>query len=461
MLNPTLAKEVIDYGLFKKADFVEIFVEEKHNLNLRYISQNLQDIKSGIDFGIGIRLLFGHNALYGFTNSSSKDDLLELITLLCFDKDQASTINSIELKKQNIKNIHRVKQPLIKSNSLEELINVIKKIDYAARGVDTKISQVDISTIEKFQKVEIFNSQGLHINDSRSYSRVMAQAIAVDGNSMETGYEAPGELKGREFFTQINPELIGEIIAKEAILKLSAIPSPAGEMPVILENGFGGVIFHEACGHLLETTSVAKKASIFHDKLNTQIASPVVTAIDDATIKNKWGSLNVDDEGNLCKKNILIENGVLKNFLSDRVGFLKTGHKMTGSGRRESYRFAPTSRMNNTYIDAGKDKFSDMISSIDNGIYAKKMGGGSVQPGTGEFNFAVAEGYLVKNGKITEPIKGATLIGQAKDILMKISMIAKNLEFAPGMCGSVSGSVPVTVGQPTLKVDSILVGGRK
>jgi TldD protein len=231
-------------------------------------------------------------------------------------------------------------------------------------------------------------------------------------------------------------------------------------MPVILGNGFGGVIFHEACGHPLETEAIRKNASPFCDKIGERVGQSILNAVDDGTIANKWGSCNVDDEGTPTQKTVLIENGILKNYLSDRIGASQVGIPRSGSARRESYKFAPVSRMRNTFITPGKDNLEEMLSTIKFGLYAKKMGGGSVNPGTGEFNFAVQEGYAVRNGKISEPVRGATLIGKGFDVLSQISMIADDLELAAGMCGAASGWVPTTVGQPTLKIDSILVGGR-
>jgi TldD protein len=225
-------------------------------------------------------------------------------------------------------------------------------------------------------------------------------------------------------------------------------------------NGFGGVIFHEACGHPLETEAIRKNASPFTGKLGQSIASPVLTAVDDGTIANAWGSLNIDDEGNEAQRTVLIKDGVLQQYLSDRVGAAQVGVPQTGSSRRESYKYAPVSRMRNTYIDKGPDKIEDIIRSVDHGLYAKKLGGGSVDPGTGEFNFAVQEGYIIRKGKVAEPVRGATLIGKGYEVLPKISMIADDLELAAGICGASSGMVPTTVGQPTLKIDSILVGGR-
>ncbi|MBC7005976.1 TldD/PmbA family protein, partial [Photobacterium sp. BZF1] len=300
---------------------------------------------------------------------------------------------------------------------------------------------------------------GLHIGDTRHYTRVAATAIAQNGSEQSTGFEAPGALTGWEFNSQLDAKELGHTVAKQAMVKLFAENCPSGEMPVIIGNGFGGVIFHEACGHLLETTSVAKKASVFHDKMGEMIANPVVSAVDDGTMTNEWGSINIDDEGMETQRTQLIKDGKLTSFMVDHMGSLKTGFAPTGSGRRESYKYAPTSRMRNTFIEPGDSSLDEMIASVEKGIYAKKMGGGSVQPGTGEFNFAVQEAYLVENGQITKPLKSATLISTGPKVLKEISMIGRDFALAAGMCGSVSGSVPTTVGQPALKVDNILVGG--
>jgi TldD protein len=230
---------------------------------------------------------------------------------------------------------------------------------------------------------------------------------------------------------------------------------------VIIHNGFGGVIFHEACGHGLEATSVAKNNSVFAEKIGEKVASDIVTAVDDGTIPNEWGSSNIDDEGNPTQKNILIENGILKGYMIDKLNGRRMNMEPTGSSRRQSYKYPPTSRMTNTFIASGKSNFDEIISSTEKGLFAKYMGGGSVNPATGEFNFAVMEGYLVENGKIIKPVRGATLIGKGINILKKIDMVGDNLSFGQGMCGSSSGSVPANVGQPTIRVSEITVGGRE
>ena len=256
------------------------------------------------------------------------------------------------------------------------------------------------------------------------------------------------------------PEFKDEEVRKRAVKILKADEMIGQELPVVIDNGFGGVILHEACVHSLEATSVAKGLSVFTNKIGEKIASDVVTAIDDGTLRNNWGSLNVDDEGNPTQRNVLIENGVLKSYLYDYRNQRRSYHPLTGSGRRESYKYSPTSRMNNTYIAPGKSTVKEIIAATEYGLYAKSMGGGSVNPTTGEFNFAVTEGYMIRNGKICEPVRGATLIGSGKETLLKIDMVADNLAFGQGMCGSASGSIPTDVGQPTIRVSSMTVGGR-
>ena len=265
---------------------------------------------------------------------------------------------------------------------------------------------------------------------------------------------------GLEMFDSIAPREVGVHAAKQALVNLGAGYCKAGVMTVAIENGFGGVIFHEACGHSLEATQVGVGMSEMCGKLGQKIANEKITAIDDGTIVGAWGSTNIDDEGNPTQRNVLIENGVLKGYMVDRLGSRRMGMPMTGNSRRQSYAYEPTSRMTNTFIDNGPDKNEDIIASIDYGLYAKSMGGGSVNPLTGDFNFTVNEGYIVRNGKICEAVRGASLIGKGAEILQDIDMVGQNLATGQGMCGSSSGSVPTDVGQPLIRVSSITVGGR-
>ena len=309
------------------------------------------------------------------------------------------------------------------------------------------------------QHVQISNSNGKLVQDTRIRTRMPVTAYAQDEKSMQSGFEGPGASMGLEFYDTTQPEDIAKEAARIALVMLEAKDCPSGKMPVVIDNGFGGVIFHEACGHALEASAVSKDQSVFTNKLNTKIASDCVTAIDDGTIPNAWGSQNVDDEGNPQQKRVLIKDGVLTSYMIDTLNGRRMNMASTGSSRRQSYKYEPTSRMSNTYIAAGKDKFEDLFKGIKKGLYAKKMGGGSVNPQTGEFNFAVNEGYMIIDGKITYPVKGASLIGNGAEILMNIDKVSDNLKRAQGMCGASSGNIPTDVGQPAIRVSSITVGG--
>jgi len=309
-------------------------------------------------------------------------------------------------------------------------------------------------------EILVANSEGVFALDRRNRMRMGLKAVASDGKSNQTGYYGPGFGMGFEGFERIDAEEIGRKAAESAVKMLHAPECPAGEFPVIIDGGFGGVIFHEACGHSLEATSVSRGNSEFCGKLGQQVADTRVTAIDDGTLAGEWGSLHMDDEGTPTRRNILIENGILKGYLVDKLGGRRMNMEPTGSSRRQDYRYAPTSRMTNTFIAAGNDDEEEMIRSCPEGIWAHSMAGGSVNPLTGEFNFAVSEAYWVKNGEIITPVRGATLIGRGTQVISRIDRVGGTMTMAPGMCGSRSGSIPVNVGQPRIRVSRLTVGGK-
>ena len=320
--------------------------------------------------------------------------------------------------------------------------------------------QVGASVTDSCSTISLMNSEGLNLSMNRARLRVNVTVTVSDGTERLTTHEAPGALGGYELLANYSPEELATEATERLLRMLSAGYIKGGQMPVVMGNGFGGVIFHEACGHPLETESVRRGASPFCGKIGEAIGQPCLTAIDDGTMDGVWGSLKYDDEGIPTQRTTLIENGILKTYMSDRVGAQEVGIARTGSARRESYKYAPVSRMRNTFIAPGKDTLDSMIASVDNGLYAARMAGGSVNPATGEFNFAVDEGYVIRGGKICEPVRGATLIGKGHEIMPRISMVGSDWELAAGVCGASSGHVPVTVGQPSIKVDQILVGGR-
>ncbi|MDX1958249.1 MAG: TldD/PmbA family protein [Leptospiraceae bacterium] len=461
-MNQVLAQKILQLGLGVGADFTEIFVEETRHSSVSFSDKKVETATAGIEFGIGIRLIFGTEVLYASTSKEEEDHLIQLVRDLAKtrnDNKKINTMSPIVLNIANPKSTHSILKDPRKIPQREKL-NLLKEADRVARSFSGEVSQVVARAFDSVSNISIYNSEGLELNDHRVLSRFTLGVTATNGKEVYTGSEAPGAQQGFEFFESLDVGKYATQAAERAILMLNAGYITGKKMPVIMGNGFGGVIFHEACGHPLETEAIRKKSSPFVGKLGEKIAHESVTAIDDGTIANSWGSINVDDEGMLPEKTVLIENGILKNYLSDRIGSQEVGVRRTGSARRESYIYSPVSRMRNTYIDNGNSSVEEMLYSVEEGLYAKKMGGGSVNPATGEFNFSVEEGYIIRKGKIAEPVRGATLIGKGHEILPKISMVANDLEITAGMCGASSGSVPVTVGQPTLKVDEILVGGR-
>ncbi|MEF9951306.1 MAG: TldD/PmbA family protein [Clostridium sp.] len=459
MISKDLTYEVLNEALKTGADFSEIYIEEE-DINTGLISNGkVEDVLSGRTYGAGIRVFSGYRSVYVHTNDVSREGLLKCA------RDAASAISGtgskvLDLVVQNRNNINTIIYPPSDVN-INKKINIIRSAYNAATGYSKEIVQVMARYSDNDKRVYIANSEGLITEDRRCRTRVAIQSVASDGVENQTGFFGPGKASGFEFFNETDIEWYAKEASRMAVTMLHADKCPSGTMDVVIDNGFGGVIFHEACGHSLEATAVAKGHSVFADKLGERIASPILTAIDDGSMPNEWGSYTVDDEGTPSKRNILIENGILKGYMVDKLNGRRMGMAPTGSSRRQSYKYAPTSRMSNTFIAPGKSTHEEIIKSTENGIYAKYMGGGSVNPVTGEFNFSVQEGYLIKNGVIDRPVRGATLIGKGAQVLMDIDMIGNNLSLGQGMCGSISGSIPANVGQPTIRVKNITVGGGK
>ena len=462
-MEKSKAERILGAGLDVGADFAEVFVEETRNASVGFRDRKVETASAGTEYGVGIRLLFGTDVLYAHTSRDDEEHLLSFVRELAASRNASSggrpAGDEVHLVGQMLEDSHAViRDPRVVGQSPK--LELLRRADQVARAVSTDIQQVSVRAFDQVQNVLICNTEGLWAEDRRTRARFTVSVTAEGGGERFSAGESPGALRGFEFFDDLDVARLARSAAERAVLMLKAGYVEGRKMPVILGNGFGGVIFHEACGHPLETEAIRKKASPFVGKLGTQIAHPAVTAVDDGTPKNVWGSLNIDDEGRPVEKTVLIEKGILKAYLADRVGAAEVNVPRTGSARRESYQYAPVSRMRNTYIAAGTDTMSDMLAGIEYGLFAKKMGGGSVNPATGEFNFAVEEGYVIRNGSVAEAVRGATLIGKGHEILPRISMVGADLEMAAGMCGASSGSVPVTVGQPTIRVDEILVGGR-
>ena len=454
----------LDTALSTGADFAEVFVERSLNKNITMVQKSEKaETDSIVDrtiSGVGVRAYLGLRSACASTTDLSAEGVRKCALNVALSiSDGKRTAPAFTLHERVNTNIHRIE--IVPSS-----VSNREKMDLLREGMSTAYSKSDIIRqvmgvyLDVDREILVANSEGLLTGDRQIRTRMIVHAVAADKGENEVGSCAPGRRMGLEMFSSITPASIGEEAARSALVNISAGYCTAGVYPVAIENGFGGVIFHESTGHSLEASSVAYGNSEFCGRIGEKIANEKVTAIDDGTIPNAWGSIDIDDEGTPSQRKVLIENGVLKRYMVDRCNGRRMNMPSSGSARRQDYSYCPTSRMTNTYIAAGNDEDEDIIASIEKGIYAKKMGGGSVNPMTGAFNFAVDEAYMIENGKIAYPVRGCSLIGKGSEIIQKIDMVGKHMLTGQGMCGSSSGSVPTDVGQPLIRVSSITVGGR-
>ena len=453
------AKRILEKAMSTGASFAEIFFEHTINNSIEMLVTGVSKSVTNVIHGASIRILDGTNEVFGYANDWSLESLLNLAEKLSAGISNENKTEVLDFKEQEERNIIN---PIVKPETVsnDKKVEILTKISESIKGYSEEIVQAIASISDKEQHILVCNSKGVFVEDLRSNTRAFGIAVASFNGTMQSISDSIGDNCGYEFYENVDLEAFGKSIAESAVTMAHADEMTGGKMTVVVHNAFGGVLLHEACVHSLEATSVAKGASVFCNKLGEKIASDIVTAIDDGSRPNQWGSLNFDDEGQPTQKNVLIENGILKSYLVDYRNSLKMNHPVTGSGRRQSFQYSPTSRMTNTFFAPGKDKFEDIIKDTKYGLFAKRMGGGSVNPSTGEFNFSVSEGYLIEDGKITKPVRGATLVGSGSEVLLNIDRISDNLAFGHGMCGSASGSVPTDVGQPTIRVQNITVGGR-
>ena len=457
MLSKDLMEKILDYSVSHGADFAEIFCEDVRRSNLVVLGEKILNSSAGREKGIGIRLLKGLESAYIYTSDLSEKAIFHLLEDCCrcrkgsFDREALEAMRQVSLNP-----ILRYPQTV----SLKEKLALANRIVSAGKAEEL-VSQVKVSYLDMNQKVWIANSEGCFVEDERVKTRVHMTVFCEDGDDRQSSYAGPGAMKGFEFYDEINVEDYAKKAAANARAMLHAKACPTGRMPVIITNGFGGLFFHEACGHSLEASSTAKGNSEFSGKIGEKVASDKLTLIDDGSIAGQWGSLKVDDEGVPTQKNVLIENGILKSYMVDKLNARRLGCKPTGSSRRQNYRFAPTSRMTNTYIAPGTSTPEEMIASTEKGLFVNSINAGSVNPATGEFNFNTGETFLIENGKITTPVHSATLIGTGGDILQKVDMVGNDWDLGQGYCWAGSGELYIGAGQPTVRVTEMTVGGDK
>lgn len=455
MLSEKLIGKILDDVYRGSVDYAEVFYEDVYRSKIQIQNQEIVKGISGREKGIGIRIISGEQSEYISSSDCSEEAVFSLLKKYRQSADISKKKEALlQTTPYQLADIEIYPQDMM----LKDKVKYLKQTTGIAKGEDASIVQARINYEDYDQKVQIANTEGVFANDRRVKTRARLITVARDTQNYTSTY-GPGIFGGCEFFEKTDLEKIAKRTAREAKSMLGAKKCPVGNMPVVIANGFGGLFFHEACGHSLEGDAVADGGSVFSGKLGQKVASEKLTLVDQGNIPGQWGSLGIDDEGILTRKNILIENGILKGYLVDRVTGKKLGMEPTGSARRESYRYMPTTRMTNTFVLPGNNTLEEMIRPIKLGIFVKDINAGSVECVTGEFNFNTGNTYLIENGEITVPLTNATLIGRGQDILHKIDMVADDFRLEQGFCYAASGALYIGVGQPAVRISEMRVGG--
>lgn len=460
MFSDRILNQALEIALSGGGDFADIFIEEECTTKISCEENRIERVMSGIDHGACVRVISGRKTKCAYTSDLTEENLLNISKSIRVEGEGAPR----QARKINLKpistDIELKVQKDFQSYPIDSKVELVNRANSSARSVDKRIRQVNVGYSDRRQKVMIANSEGLFIEDERMVLLFRVRAIAADAGIIQTGHEVRGGFIGFELFDEYSPEDIARQAARRAILMLLASKSPSGRMSVVLSGEAGGTMIHEAIGHSLEADLVQKGMSKYAGKVGESVASDLITVIDDATLPKRRGSFRFDDEGTPGQRTVLVDKGILKGYLYDRYT-AKMENKIgsTGNGRRESYHHKPIVRMSNTFIAPGKTDPRKVIKSTPKGLFVKRVGGGEVNTLTGDFVFEVNEGYLIEDGRIGKPVRGATLIGNGPKILKEIDMIGNDLSFDVGSCGKNGQVVPVTSGQPTLRIPEIVVGG--
>jgi len=451
-------QEVLSLALNHGGDFADIYIEHKKTTGIACEADRVERLNTGIDVGAGIRVISGETTAYAYTNDVTREGLAEaarIVSHAAQGQKQNFILNLCQLKptvdfevKERPDDVH-----------IDDKVDLVMRANKTVRAYDQRIKQVSVGFGDVVQDVVIANSEGAYVEDQRIRNRFMVNAVAVEGTDIQTGYNAVGGFAGFELFKEFTAEDVATEAARRAVLMLEAKAAPAGKMEVVMAGEAGGTMVHEACGHGLEADLAQKNLSVYSGKKGEKVASDLITVVDDSTIPNKYGSYRFDDEGVTSRKCVLIKDGELTDYLYDRLTARKDNRDSNGHGRRESYQHKPVPRMGNTYIAPGQEDPEAIIKSVQNGLLVRKMGGGQVNTTNGDFVFDVAEGYLIKDGEVVYPVRGATLTGNGPEVLKIVDRVGKDLGFTIGTCGKDGQGVPVSDAQPTMHIPEIVVGG--
>ena len=459
MIEDNVVQRVLGVALRTGGDFAEVFGEDKRVSSGNIDDGRIEELTSGLDRGAGIRVVRGDTTGFAHTADLSERGLSDAASAAAAAaRAGGGGVREVALRPRVDRRAHDIAEypaDVPKARKVE----LLQRADAAARAEGSSIRQVSASYADSRRRILVANSDGLLTSDDQVRTRFMVQCVAAGDTGMQTGLEAPGRTIGFELFSEVDVEDVARTAARRALDMLKARPAPSGKLPVVLKAGAGGVLFHEACGHGLEADLVGRDASVFRGRVGEQVASPLVTLVDDGTYGREWGTYAIDDEGHAAQRNTLIENGVLTDYMWDFLRARKEGRASSGNGRRQTYQHLPMVRMTNTYVLDGADDPEEIIRQTPNGIYCVALGGGSVNTATGDFVFGMTEAYLIENGEVTDPVRAANLIGNGPAVLQAVDAVGNDFLTWTGTCGKDGQSVPVSAGQPTLRVSGMTVGG--
>ncbi|MGM0466894.1 MAG: TldD/PmbA family protein [Acidobacteriota bacterium] len=460
----TIGKDILDKtiakALEKGGDFADVYIEHRISREILLEENKFKSGVYGISQGAGVRVISGDKTGFAYTDEVTEEKLLNAAQVASYVAEGSKTVQPVSIEPEDRPSYITVEVPLGEVADQKRL-DVMKRAHQAALDYDSKIKMASVSYYDEVRGRTIANSEGLYLNDELPLMFFIVQTLGVGNNTRHMGRERLSKHMGFEMFDKYKPEDVARTAARESVAMLEAEDCPAGKMDVVMQNGWGGVLVHEAVGHPLEADNIAKEIGAFTGKLGQKVASDVFTMVDDGSLPNMRGTTDFDDEGTHMKRNVLIKNGVLEKYMTDILSAEQINMERTGNGRRQSFRHIPIPRMTNTFIEKGSDKPEDILSSTKQGLYVQSLSGGSVNPTTGVFNFTCREVYLIENGKKTVPVKGATLIGNCLDIISNIDAVGDDLAFGPGICGKGGQSCEVSAGQPTVRIRSINVGGSR
>ena len=461
MIDHDVLERVLAAGLRGGADFAEVFAEERRSRGLGLDDGRVEQVASGRDRGVGIRVIVGNTTGFAHTADLSETGLMAAVEAAAAVAQRAGdgVTRTVALTSAPSRRSGAVR---IAPESVDTAAKValLERLDEVARSMSGAVVQVSAGWSEGRRRILVANTDGLLADDEQVRTLVRLSVVAQGDTGLQTGYDSLGHTVGYELVEDHDLDALARGAAERALVKLRARPAPSGTLPVVIKRGSGGVLFHEACGHGLEADLVAKGASVYAGKVGELVASPLVTLIDDGTMTGEWGAIGIDDEGHAAQRNVLIEQGVLTDYMWDHVRARNEGRRPSGNGRRQSYQHLPMVRMTNTYVLNGDTDPDDIVRSTDHGVFVAKLGGGSVNTATGDFVFGMTEAYLIEHGQITEPLRDGNLIGNGPKVLADIDLLGNDFAMGnPGTCGKDGQGVPVGDGQPTLRVKAMTIGG--